>query len=103
MLHGEIQHRRGAKADRGNGGACFLQPFQQCRFHRGGADAPIITHGDAGRFGAVAAAHEGGEGTAQCARIRRVQRFADDAANVVFTQQGRIETMGGHGDFPEGK
>ena len=85
-----IQHRGGAHADGHYIAPTCGQAFDQRAFQNGRADPAII----ADRHCPPACAHHHrAETTADCAGIVCLQRFADNAANIIFAQNGRIERM----------
>ena len=96
VIGGEIQHRRRAEPDAHHLEPAGAQPGHQLPLEFRGMQAAVIADGHAR---AAAAHHDGTEAAADGEGILRLQRFAHDAADVVFAQDRGIEavTEGGHG------
>lgn len=94
-----IEHRGRAHADAHHVASARRQPFHQRMFQHGRADPAIIANGN--RIAACLAQH-GAEGAANGAGIICAQSFTNNAANVIFAQNGGIEIMrhfGNSGDL----
>src|SRR6185312_7160289 len=87
-VDGKIEHRRGPKADADDIDAALGEAGDQRADELGRAQAAVAAdrHALAARRG-----DNGREGAADRSRILGAERFADDAANVVFAQDGGVE------------
>ena len=90
LVHGIIKHRRGAQANAVHGKPAFCQPVAQSLLQLGRRQPPVIAGTDAVATGA---AYPRAECPAQCKRILNPQRLADDAADVIFSQNTGVEFM----------
>ncbi len=93
LMHREVQHRRRAAADLQHHGAGIDQAAADRVGQLGRAQAAVIADADP----ALRGRQGGGVGAAKGVGIGREQGLADDAAHVVFAQDGRVETVRGAG------
>jgi hypothetical protein len=94
---GEIEHWGRANADPDNIQSRLGEAAHQLRLERRGMSAPVAAQC---RPAAAAPAEQRAEGPSDRIGIGFGQRFPDDAADVVFAQRSRVETM--HSGAPFG-
>ena len=87
---GVVQHGRGSAADADHVGAAGLQAGDQCRFQFRAGQPAVIADRDAL---AAVADDDAGETASDGEGVGRMQRLADDPADVVLAQYGRLEAM----------
>src|SRR3546814_10561095 len=68
-----------------------VQSFDQCRLQRGGTEPPIIAHSDPA---SACPRDQRAEAPANRIGVLFGECFTDNAANIIFTQGGRVEVMG---------
>ena len=94
-LFGVIQHRRRPESDANNADAGRRKPLDQGRLQVGRREPAVIT--DGGAFAAPVAQNRP-EGAADGASGGIIQGFRDNAPDVIFAEDGRIEPVAfGHG------
>ena len=87
----EIEHRRGAHADLDHVNAAFVEAADQRRFEHARMGAAVAADRDPpGAF----VAGERGVGPAERVSIVLGERVADDPADVIFAQDGGVESVG---------
>src|SRR3546814_8642486 len=67
-----------------------VQSFDQCRLQRGGTEPPIIAHSDPA---SACPRDQRAEAPANRIGVLFGECFTDNAANIIFTQGGRVEVM----------
>ena len=90
MVDREIEHGRGSAADARDRRAGRRHPLGQRRLERRRREPAVESEADR-RRGAPVGGDRRGERAADRQRVVGVQRLADDAANVVFANDGRME------------
>ena len=93
---GEIQHRRRTTADAQNLHAARHQARHELRLEFRRRQAAIVAHRDAR---SSAGRHDAAEHPANRERIRAMQRFADNTADVVLAQRRGVEAMPEFGHY----
>ncbi len=88
---GEIEHRAGSDADVVDVDAAFDQAADQLGREDRRVSTAVPAYGDAG---CAFICGQSGESPAERISIGLIERFSDDTANVVFTENGAIEGMG---------
>ncbi len=90
-LRREVKHRRRPAADPMDGEAGRHQPGDEGAFQGGGAQPSVVAH----HHLPAAGAHDPrAEGTPDGVCIGLCQRLANDAADVIFAKNARVELVG---------